>query len=80
MFHKEINSCQSFPEVERCCNAFLNAISRVYSHIPTHGHGRAHNVLREAKWLKDDWEDLLGIKLTDIPTLTSRTLPPFDKK
>ena len=61
-----IHSFQSLPEVERCCNAFLNAISRVYSHDPTHGHGMAHEVLDKAKELKDVWEDILGIKLTDI--------------
>ena len=78
MFHDEINSCQSLPEVERCCNAFLNALSHVCSHAPTHG--RAHRVLDRAKELKDEWEDILDIKLTDVPTLTSHTLPPFDKK
>ena len=81
MFYDEIDSCHSHPEVARCCNAFLNAISRVCSHVPpTHGHGRARYVLDEAEELKDEWEDILGIKLTDIPTLTSHTLSPFDKK
>ena len=80
MFRDEIKSCQSLPEIERCCNAFLNAIGRVCIHAPTHGHGVARYVLDEAKELKDKWEDILDIKLTDIPTLTSHTLPPFDKK
>ena len=81
MFRDEIDSCQSLPEVERCCNAFLNAISRIYSHDPhTHGYGMVRYVLYKAERLKDKWEDTLGIKLTDIPTITSRTLPPFDKK
>ena len=67
MFCIEIDSCHSLPEVERCCNAFLNAISRVYSQAPpTHGYSMAHRVLNEAKRLKDEWEDILGIKLTDI--------------
>ena len=66
MFRDEIDSCQSLPEVERCCNAFLNAISRIYSHDPTHGHARAHRVLDKAKRLKDEWEHVFGIKLTDI--------------
>ena len=79
MFCGGIHSFQSLPEVERCCNAFLNAISRVYSHDPTHGYSMAHEVLHDAKRLKYEWEDILGIKLTDVPTLTSRTLPPFDK-
>ena len=80
MFRGEIFSCQSLPEVERCCNAFLNAVSRVCSHAPTHGYSRAHNVLRDAEWLKGEWEHKLGIKLTDLPTLTLHTLSPFDKK
>ena len=80
MFNGEINSCHSLPEVERCCNAFLNAISHVCSHDPTRGYGMAYHVLHYAKELKDKWEDLLGIKLTDVPTFTSHTLPPFDKK
>ena len=81
MFRDKIVSCQSLPKVARYCNAFLNAISRVYSHDPpTHGYGMACLVLDEAKELKDEWEHILGIKLTDIPTLTSHTLPPFDKK
>ena len=67
MFCDEIDSCQSLPEVERCCNALLNAISCVCSHDPpTHGYVRAHHVLDEAKRLKREWEDILGIKLTDI--------------
>ena len=66
MFCDEMNSCHSLPEVERCCNALLNAISRVYSHDPTHGYVRAHHVLDTAKELKDEWEHILGIKLTDI--------------
>ena len=60
MFRDEIDSCQSLPEVERCCNAFLNAISHVCRHA------RAHRVLDEAKRLKDEWEHVFGIKLTDI--------------
>ena len=80
MFCGGIHSCQSLPEVARCCNAFLNAISRVCRHDPTHGYAVARYVLREAKELKDKWEDILGIKLTDIPTFTSYTLPPFYKK
>ena len=60
-----IHSCQSLPEVERCCNAFLNAISRVYSHDPTHGYSMAHHVLDAAKELKDVWEDILGINKTN---------------
>ena len=36
MFCNKIDSCHSLPEVERCCNAFLSAISRVYSHDPLH--------------------------------------------
>ena len=63
MFNGEINSCHSLPEVERCCNAFLNAVSRVCSRDPLHGHGRAQIVLDAAKELKDKWEDILGIKL-----------------
>ena len=55
MFREKIVSCQSLPEVERCCNAFLNAISHTYSHTP-----------HDAKKLKDEWEYILGIKLTDI--------------
>ena len=80
MFREEIFSCQSLPEVKRCCNAFLNAISHVCRHDPTHGYGMAHHVLDAAKELKREWEDILGIKLTDMLTLTSHTLPPFDKK
>ena len=79
MFCGGIHSCQSLPEVKRCCNAFLNAISCVYSHAPAHGYGMACYVLDRAKVLKDEWEHILGIKLTDA-TLTSHTLPPFDKK
>ena len=68
MFRDEIDSCHSLPEVEKCCNAFLSAISRVCSHDPpTHGHGRTRYVLDEAKRLKGEWEDILVIKLTDIP-------------
>ena len=63
MFRDEIVSCQSHPEVARCCNAFLNAVSRVCSRDPLHGHGRAQIVLDAAKELKDKWEDILGIKL-----------------
>ena len=66
MFRDEIVSCQSLPEVARCCNAFLNAVSRVYRHDPTHGYGMARHVLDTAKELKDEWEHILGIKLTDI--------------
>ena len=67
MFREEIFSCQSLPEVERYCNAFLNAISCVCSHDPpTHGYAVAHHVLDKAKELKREWEDILGIKLTDI--------------
>ena len=66
MFRDEIDSCHSLPEVERCCNALLNALSHVCSHDPLHGHGRAQIVLDAAKELKDKWEDTLGIKLTDI--------------
>ena len=80
MFCDEIFSCQSLPEVERCCNAFLTAIGHTYSHAPADGHGVAHIVPDKAKMLKYEWEDILGIKLTDLPTLTSHTLPPFDKK
>ena len=81
VFRDEIISCHSLPEVKRCCNALLNAISHECTHTPpTHEHGMAYHVLDEAEKLKREWEDLLGIKLTDIPTLTSHTLPPFDKK
>ena len=67
MFCEEIDSCHSFPEIERCCNAFLNTISCVCRHDPpTHGHGRAQIVPDAAKGLKDEWEDILGIKLTDV--------------
>ena len=56
MFHGEINSCQSLPEVERCCNAFLNAMKHAL-----HGH-----LFDEATELKSTWERILGRKLTDI--------------
>ena len=80
MFSDEIKSCHSHPEVVRCCNAFLNAVSRVCSRDPTHEYGMAYgHVLHHAKKLKDEWEGILGIKLT-VPTLTSHTLTPFDKK
>ena len=72
MFCGGIHSCQSLPEVARCFNAFFNAISHVYSHTPTHRHGMAYDhVLHHAKKLKYEWEGILGIKLTDVPT----TLP-----
>ena len=54
MFRDEINSCHSHPEVEKCCNAFLSTISRVYSRVG------------DAERLKYEWEGILGIKLTDI--------------
>ena len=66
MFCDEIFSCHSLPEIERCCNAFLSAISFVYRHDPTHGYGMAYRVLHEAEMLKRKWELILGIKLTDI--------------
>ena len=56
MFCGGIHSFQSFPEVERCCNAFLNAVSRVCSHDPTHGYSMAYgHVLHHAKKLKYEW-------------------------
>ena len=53
MFCGGVHSFQSLSEVARCCNAFLNAISHVYSHTPTHGYSMAHVAFVETKELKD---------------------------